>query len=516
MTHEILFTTDNQEQMEKIVNFTCRLLQHRAGALFLYNDNKKLQLSTAKNVDDNLGIQLENPEVIRVIEEIIESGNVYFSSWSRESSIRRFTLFQKAGMKSLIALPLYSKSRKIGSLILGSDEPCIHTPQLQEFYRLVSYQIALIIDSAQLFSNVTEEKERVESVFRSMKEGVITIDQDRKITAFNPAAEEITGWTHEEIIGKPCHSVISCRALKDNEDCYDFCPLLDMLYKNVEDKNAGSLRSEGKYFTKDGEERFLQAVLSPLKREGKPVGGVIVFRDITDEKVYQMRRSDYLAGLSHDIFTPLTAIKGYATTLLLHRDKFDPDTQIEFVKIINSEIDRITRLLFNLMSLSRMETDHLKSDIKPQMMKYLVNKVVDLYSLITKRHRIIEDESVKSSPPVMADADQLEQILNNLVSNSIKYSPVGGDIIISTKADGDNLTISVQDQGIGIEEKDLGRIFNRYERVSTSHSRKVSGMGLGLYITKALVELQGGKIWAESIPEGGSKFSFTLPIATLD
>ncbi|MCE1246746.1 MAG: GAF domain-containing protein [Firmicutes bacterium] len=516
MTHEILFTPDIHEQMDKIVKLSSQLLRHRSGALFLYDDDRNLNLAGIVDVDEELKQQLESPEVIRVIEEIIENGNVYFSSWTRESPIRRFTLLQKTGVKSLIALPLYSKTRKIGSLILGSRDTCIHTTQLQEFYRLVSYQIALIIDSAQLFSNVTEEKERVESVFRSMKEGVITIDINHRITAFNPAAEEITGWSHSDVIGRPCHSVVSCNLGKENEDCCDFCPLLDMLSKiDEKSEERSSLRSDGKYFTKDGEERFLQAVLSPLKREGRLVGGVIVFRDITDEKVYQMRRSDYLAGLSHDIFTPLTAIKGYATTLLLHREKFDQDTQIEFVKIINSEIDRITRLLYNLMSLSRMETDHLKSDIKPQMMKYLVQKVVDLYSLITKRHKIIEDDSVKSSPPVMADADQLEQILNNLVSNSIKYSPVGGDIIISTKSDGDFLTISVQDQGIGIEEKDLDRIFNRYERISTSHSRTVSGMGLGLYITKALVELQGGKIRAESVPEGGSRFSFTLPIADL-
>ena len=512
MHREMSISLDMDDLHDKIISFSCRLLKLQGACLYLYDNNNNLKLEAIKNNNSHRSF-FEKDEIMKILEGIIKNQRVYFAVNDHDLIKRKFSAFKTIKAETIVVIPLYSKHRKIGVLLLFGHHRNSYLPQQMEFYQLFSSQIALIIDNAHLFSRIINDKERIESVFRSMKEGLVCIDRTHKITVFNKAAEEITGWKESDVIEKPCNSILCCTTEHHSGDCRRDCLLDKIINKEVDIKEEN--RFEGTFLTPEGEEKFLNGVISVLSMDGKPTGGVLVFRDITEEREYNKRRSDYLAGLSHDMFTPLTAIKGYTTTLLLHRERFDQDTQIRFVKIINSEIDRITRILYNLMSLSRMETKHLTTSIQPQILIYIVNKVVDIHSLNTDKHSIIVDESIKKSPPVMADSDHLEQILNNLISNAVKYSPAGGDIKIAAKKDGKLVQIMVEDQGIGIEEENLGKIFNRYERVSRKITNSISGMGLGLYITKALVEIQGGEIWAENNPEGGSRFVFTLKLAEL-
>lgn len=511
MNRDIGFSLDMGDLLDKLATFSCKMLKLQSAALYLHDENNNLKLLELK--DNNTKRELlESKEVIDILEGFIKSRKVFFASSPEDLQKRKFSVFNQINANSLIIMPLYSKHRKIGMLLLFDRRSIPYLPRQVEFYRLFSSQVALIIDNAYLFAGIMNEKDRIESVFRSMKEGLVCIDREHRITVFNRAAEEITGWKEHEILGKPCKTILCCDSASEKRECSDFC-VLDNIIET--DEKVKELRVEGKYLTPAGEEKYLSAVLSVLSLDGKPAGGVFVFRDVTEEKEYNKRRQDYLAGLSHDMFTPLTAIKGYTTTLLLHRERFDQDTQIRFVKIINSEIDRITRILYNLMSLSRMETQHLTANIQPQILIYIIQKVVDIHSLNTDKHQLVIDGSIKKTPPLLADGDHLEQILNNLISNAIKYSPAGGDITISSRQDGDFYQIIVEDRGIGVEEQNLEKIFNRYERASHKSIHSISGMGLGLFITRALVSIQGGEIFAERIPEGGSRFIFTLPMAKL-
>lgn len=511
MNRDIGFSLDMGDLLDKIATFSCKMLKLQSAALYLYDDNGSLKLMELK--DHNLKREiLEDIELTEILEGFIKTRKVFFSSSPEDLRKRKFSVFNKINANSLIIMPLHSKHRKIGMLLLFDRRTIPYLPRQVEFYRLFASQVGLIIDNAYLFAGIMNEKDRIESVFRSMKEGLVCIDREHRITVFNRAAEEITGWKEHEILGKPCKTILCCDSNADKGECSESC-VLDNIIET--DDKVKELRVEGKYLTPSGEEKFLSAVLSVLSLDGKPAGGVFVFRDITEEKEYNKRRQDYLAGLSHDMFTPLTAIKGYTTTLLLHGERFDQDTQIRFVKIINSEIDRITRILYNLMSLSRMETQHLTANIQPQILIYIIRKVVDIHSLNTDKHRLVIDDSIKTTPPLLADGDHLEQILNNLISNAIKYSPAGGDITISSRQEGNFYQIIVEDQGIGVEEQNLEKIFNRYERESRKSIHSISGMGLGLFITRALVSIQGGEIFAERIPEGGSRFIFTLPVAKM-
>jgi PAS domain S-box-containing protein len=445
-----------------------------------------------------------------MLDDIVERNIIYYSSVENDRFVKRYSLLRNLGVKSVVILPLRIRDRKIGIILLGDKRQKYHNKLMLDFYNMMANRLALVVNNVILFTDVVLEKNRITSIIQSMNEGVVSVDWERKIVDFNKAAEEITGWKEDEVIGKNCHTIFTCQKSPSGRDCADVCPLLEILTLNG-NSNKG-IRTEGKFFTKDGKERDLSVTTSLLSQGEDPVGGVLVFRDITEEKKFQSRRSDYLAAISHDMFTPLTAIKGYSTTLLMHQDRFDAKTQQNFIKVINSEIDRVTRLLYNLMSLSRMESDRLQSLPQVCNLNSIVERIVNLYSLSTRNHNLIMDPSVSKDLQIFADCDQIEQILNNLVSNAVKYSPAGGDVIISAKKVDDNfIEVSVKDNGIGIDTKDLDRIFEKYRRVIKESSKSVSGMGLGLFITKVLVELQGGKIWAENCPEGGSRFIFTIP-----
>jgi signal transduction histidine kinase len=216
--------------------------------------------------------------------------------------------------------------------------------------------------------------------------------------------------------------------------------------------------------------------------------------------------------ISHDLRTPLTAIKGYAATLLRYQDRLDETRRNESLRAINSEMDRFARLLDNLLDLSRVEAGRLSIYPMPFDLQEMSKRVVEVFKISAPKHQF-GFKFVEPFPQAYGDPDQVEQVLNNLVSNAIKYSPTGGTIEIQGETQNDRVIISVIDQGMGIPEDQLEKVFERFHRVDSKATRFVSGTGLGLYISKNLIEAQGGKIWIESELGKGSKFSFSLPIA---
>ncbi|MFP4498057.1 MAG: GAF domain-containing protein [Vulcanimicrobiota bacterium] len=511
MNVEIDYSSNLQRWLTHVAKYASDLIEHEYALFFLYDQWDNLELKARYGADEYLTLQFKDQDMQRVIEEVIQRKMIFYSSEDYEARLKRYSLLKRFDLKSIVILPLQIKDQKIGAIILGSESSKFHTEQMLEFYELLATRLALTINNIMLFSSILLEKDRAKSVIESIKEGVVSIDWERKITAFNQAAEEMTGWKISEVIGKPCNAVFSCSDNNRESQCMENCPLLQILTSG--ETETKWQRSEAKLKTREQGEKDVSITFSLLSLDSDPVGGVMIFRDITEEKAYRERKSDYLAALSHDIFTPLTAIKGYTTTLLTHREKFDPSTQEEFIKVINSEIDRITRLLYNLMSLSRMETDRLQFNPYPQKLDSILEKIVDLYSFSTKNHEITIEPETYKTPQVFADGDHIEQILNNLVSNAIKYSPGGGKIIISAKKENEEFVkVRVIDQGIGIEPENLDKVFDRYHRVMNKKSRSVSGMGLGLYITRALVKMQKGDIWAENNPDGGTIFNFILPV----
>jgi signal transduction histidine kinase len=223
-------------------------------------------------------------------------------------------------------------------------------------------------------------------------------------------------------------------------------------------------------------------------------------------------KSQLLSTVSHELRTPLASIKGFATTLLRKDVTWDEDSRHEFLCIIDQESDRLTELIGNLLDMSRVEAGTLRVEPKPTDLQPIIEETAAEFQVMTHRHQIRVDLP-PSLPQVQADLRRARQVMRNLVENAVKYSPAGGAITIAAEVKKNHVEIRTVDQGLGIEPEHLDRIFDRFYQVDSASTRKVGGAGLGLSITKAIVEEHGGHIWAESKVGKGSTFYFTLPLA---
>ncbi|MDH4135474.1 MAG: GAF domain-containing protein [Anaerolineae bacterium] len=221
-------------------------------------------------------------------------------------------------------------------------------------------------------------------------------------------------------------------------------------------------------------------------------------------------RSELIANVSHELRTPLGLIKIFCTTLLREDVNFDHEIQREFLHDIEEEVDKLEKIVDNLLELSQMKDGRLRLDKRPTDVGQLARKVMETVQVQPTQHRFVHDFP---SDPLVATVDpkRIEQVLRNLLSNAIKYSPEGGTITVQGRGDKRQLLIWVSDQGMGIPSQDLERIFERFYRVENEITQKVRGVGLGLAVCRGIAEAHGGRIWAESILGVGSTFYFTLP-----
>ncbi len=259
-------------------------------------------------------------------------------------------------------------------------------------------------------------------------------------------------------------------------------------------------------------ERVIEAQWFGLEEsEGRRPGYGVLFRDVTRDKQLDRMKNQLLSIVSHELRTPLAAIKGFTTTLLRDDVRWDDATQRDFLRIIEEETDRLGELIDNLLDMSQIEAGALRIEKEPVQLRNLVREAKDRAQRRTETHWFVMDMP-GVLPRVWADSRRIRQVLNNLLENAIKYSPGGGQITITCELEGDHVVVGVADQGKGIDPEFRERIFERFFQVDAGSTRKTGGSGLGLSISKGIIEALGGKIWVESAPGGGSVFRFTLPI----
>jgi signal transduction histidine kinase len=223
-------------------------------------------------------------------------------------------------------------------------------------------------------------------------------------------------------------------------------------------------------------------------------------------------KAELISTLAHEMRTPLTSIKGYSTALLLPEASFGPETQHEFLQIIDQECDTLETLIHDLLESSIIDAGFLKLEIQPVVLPRIIQAVAHEMARRTEEHRFLVD-SATPFPIVEADPDRITQVLRNLLDNAIKYSPEGGLIIVRAEDSPDEVIVSVADQGLGIAPEHLHQLFDKFFRARTGLAQHVVGSGLGLPICHAIVESHGGRIWAESVVGQGTTFYFTLPLS---
>jgi two-component system phosphate regulon sensor histidine kinase PhoR len=350
------------------------------------------------------------------------------------------------------------------------------------------------------------ERNRSSAILRSMVEGVAVIDAEERLVFYNRAFSEILNLDSAAAEGRPLIEVVR------NSD------LLSLIRRALRgdeglqtDITMGITQTQSFSITA-APVKALDVSGSGDAAEEKPSGAVVVLHDVTELRRLERVRQDFVANVSHEFKTPLTAIQGFAETLLAGALD-DPENNRRFLEIIRNHAMRLARLTNDLLKLARIEAGKMELEFSSVGLLELIEACTETTLLKANRKEITLEITVPPQlPAVRGDAALLRDVLQNLLDNAIQYTPPRGHISVAASAGPREAVITVADTGIGIPLSDSERIFERFYRVDAARSREAGGTGLGLSIAKHIVEAHGGKLWVESTVGQGSKFSFSLPL----
>ena len=345
--------------------------------------------------------------------------------------------------------------------------------------------------------NISSEKAKLEAILSSMFEGVMLTNERGEILLVNPSIRKLFLIDSSPEGRKPLE-VVRNNAIQEIVD-------------RVLHENREVITQEVGISTPEQKTIMINGV--PIVKDNVIEGAVFVFHDITELKRLEEIRKDFVANVSHELRTPISSIKGYAETLL--DGKVDnKDTVKEFLNIIYQDSNRLANLIDDLLDLSRIESGKMKMEFEPLEILPIVNRCVNVLEKSAKDKSVSVKLNIPADlPKALGDHKRLSQVFLNLLDNAIKYTPEGGSIKISAIRKEKIVQVDISDTGIGISEKDLPRIFERFYRVDKARSRELGGTGLGLSIVKHIVQAHNGQVWVKSMPGRGSTFSCTIPIA---
>jgi len=336
----------------------------------------------------------------------------------------------------------------------------------------------------------------------SVPSGVITVDQDLRITGFNPWAGRLTGYTAEEAIGTFCGEILQ------GGMCDTHCPL-----KTVVKKQEPMSLLESTIVTKTGETIPVRMNVAALfDEQGELIGGVESFQDISALKTLERERDNLISTFAHDMKSSLAIIGGFVLRLLYKADTIDQQKEQRYLEIIRDESEKLEALISDFLEFARLQTGKLKLNLSSMSLDKDLIELCEAYQpKISSAGLTLKLENETALPLINGDARQLRRIFTNLIDNAIKFSERGGNIIISTTSDEKEIRVSVSDQGIGISPGELPRIFDAFHRSRVR--ARIEGFGLGLAAVKAIVEAHGGRVLVESKIGKGSTFTVVLPRA---
>jgi len=355
---------------------------------------------------------------------------------------------------------------------------------------------------------LAEEKHRLESVIQSMGEGLFITDRKGEIISWNVSAEKITGYPAKEVLGRKCKEIFRITSEDGRDLCLSQCPMKEAFQKK--EIVLFPLNPTPYITRKDGQRVPVSVISAPiLDNKNNVGGGVETFRDITREKEIDRMRSEFVSLVSHELRTPLTAIKGFTDTLLRKDIKIAATTGQEYLRIIQRQSNRLTRLIGDFLDVSKIESGKMEMRWEKVCIPELITELTNNFRTKTTKHTF-SIFVTKDFPVIIADRDKVEQILVNLIDNAIKYSPHGGEIRITGENGNEFIKCSVSDQGVGIKKEDIDRLFEKFQRINPEISRQTPGTGLGLAICQGLVKLHNGEIHVQSQYGRGTTFTFTL------
>jgi len=348
-------------------------------------------------------------------------------------------------------------------------------------------------------------QQQTESILTSAAEGIVSMDRQGRLVMVNPAAAHLTGYTIQEMQGQSAHALVH----HSRPDGSPFPATECRIHAALGQGSTRGLQTDV-FWRRDGSSFPVEYTVVPLFEEGQVTGAVLTFHDISERMAIERMKDQFISVVSHELRTPLASIRGSLGLLASGLLDRDAERARRMLELAVGNTDRLVRLINDILDVERMASGELVLDRRRVTAQALVRSSVDGVQALADAAHI---RLVHEAEPVamLADEDRVVQALTNLLGNAIKFSPPGSTVTVQASSNGSAVVFSVRDQGRGIPADKLTTIFNRFEQVDASDSREQGGVGLGLPISRSLIELHGGRLSVESRVGEGSTFWFTIP-----
>jgi PAS domain S-box-containing protein len=516
MTQEL----DLEKLLERILRLSVEILAGQAGLIALQDDGRgagstaagRWRIAAAHGISPTVLEHLEPllTDVSRAENQVDldadpdEENPDQFGTPEVNRLMQTLTQVARTNLLSGVALPLNARDRIVGLIFVFRAYRGRFSNNDRNLLQSFANQAAIAVQNAQLYTQVRHEKQRLDALLDSAADGILIMTPDHTIERCNPAFCRLWGQKMDEIQGLTHEDIVRWASLAQGT--------------TLEEAEAGgwpltayaTLYVEGDLIRPSGIPLAVGITYAPLlSGDGNLLNIIAMVRDITHFREAEELKSVFISVISHELKTPVALIKGYVGTLRRDDANWEREIIQDSLEVIEEEADRLTELIENLLDASRLQAGGISLNLTDVVFERFVERLAEKFRTQTDKHAIVVDFPAEF-PVVVADEDRLEQVLSNLLSNAIKYSPAGGEIRIGGQARPEQIIICVQDQGPGIAPGDIPHIFDRFYRADSA-SRTTKGAGLGLYLTRAIVEAHNGRIWVDPRPRGGARICFSLP-----
>lgn len=496
---------DLSEVLRRVVNASVVMLAGQVGMVAMREATGEYQIRATVGIDSD-----KTPALNDKLRDLMSGVDEGRNRESVDAKIRELIAMLEQPLRQYVALPLVFAGEPLGLLIICRSYHGTASPDDIQVLQSFADQAAIAVHNAQLYERIDHERRRLAAIVQYSADGVMILDSHLRVLTFNRAMERMTGWRAQDAIGESLETVVAWK----RHDGPDIDTALARGWPGTQRNDAPeTFYVEGDLQRKDGLTLAIAITYAPLLNSESQLANIIAnVRDITHWRQAQEMQNVFISTISHELKTPVAIIKGYASTLNRPDAAWNPDVIRDSLDVIEDEADRLTSLIENLLTASRIQAQHgielQRTDVR---LEQLAARVVERFAPQTHKHTFVL-KFPPDLPSVSGDEARLRQVLDNLIGNAMKYAPEGGEIEVGGYQDGNDVTVYVRDHGVGMTEEDQEHIFERFFRVDGALSRKTQGAGLGLYLSKSIIEAHGGTMHVESELGQGSTLYFSLPL----
>jgi PAS domain S-box-containing protein len=486
--------------LARIARVSAEMLAGHAGLIALRKEGGGWKIASSYGISPSFIKPLS-----RLLADIPDHGDPQrFELPEVNRRLQRITQAASMGLLTGIGLPMVARQEVVGVIFVFRSYRGRFSAEDSALLEGFATQAAIAVHNARLYSQVIEQREHLNTVVESSADGIFILDPSLRFLRFNRACTRLTGYKIEDVLGKEHSEIVNWQRVESG-------PALEEAEKGGWPLQAqATLYVEGDLIKRTGEIVSVGITYArAISSEGALLSIVANMRDITKFREADELKNTFISIISHELRTPVALIKGFVGTLRREDARWDPNVVDDSLAVIEEEADRLANLIDDLLDASRLQAGVLSLSRSEVALGDLAKRLTDRFSTQSERHEF-EVEFPEGFPVLYADEGRITQVLSNLLSNAVNYSPDGCKVTVSGKVRPEEVIVCVQDEGQGIAMDDVPHIFDLFYR-SEDVAQKSKGAGLGLYLARAVVTAHGGRIWVDERVTKGARICFSLP-----